>query len=264
VTDYDKFFLLSADTMCATPLPWRSFTWSLVSGQKDIRIASPLTPSTIVYIPYVQPDKYRFSILVTEGEYSFVDTLELTTIKKMPFTVLYPAKFDTLFIGETSTIRWQIDPPEGVIVKLSTNGGRSFKTLNENAAVIGDNVIVQWPVVLDSSITPGNQNVLKISSYTNASKSVLTTVPFVVAARQMPIKNSGTYATALQSNRFLFRHSVFTIRSNKSPQCFSLSGKKLPLHSPQGGVYTTQATPGLYLIVSRPMITKVPVIQSNP
>jgi hypothetical protein len=259
IAQNDNILLISSDCEYDYSFPPPAYQWTLLSGQKGVTIGSPKTAATLVLIPSLLPDEYKFRLDVSAGRTTVTDTVRIKTLSTLPFKVLFPAGGDTLFIGDTCPVAWQLDPPERVTVDLSTDGGMTYNTINEDGSVNGSDIITRWKWV-PQSVAPSDQCLLKISSYTNPGKYARTNAVFVISTRTENTKETQRREYVFAPKIICRRNSLLTVQSSANVQVYSLNGTKLPVVSRLDGLTTVCAPRGIFLVVTEHATMKVSTV----
>jgi hypothetical protein len=135
--------------------------WTMLSGPAVDTIISPQTQYTSVL--FSTTGTYTFRVQVYDGEYTSADTVAVTVTQGRPLTIIAPVAGETIAIGSTDTIKWDIAPAQGMTIHLSTNDGLTWQELTTQAVGILPPLHFIWSV--DGSLAPSNTCRIKVSSY---------------------------------------------------------------------------------------------------
>ncbi|MBD3240849.1 MAG: hypothetical protein GF331_09710 [Chitinivibrionales bacterium] len=164
-------------------------TWTQRSGPATADISSPSTENTSVRFPLA--GTYTFRITADDGEYRVYDDVTVTVRENLPLAVLRPVPGEQVRIDSAYTIRWQMEPPEGVVVYVSMNDGETYQSLVNQA--VGEGGPTEWVWHVPANTPPSTTCRIRIEHYIMRDEMYAESGPFsLVSERSAPLKSVGT------------------------------------------------------------------------
>lgn len=169
-------------------------TWTQLSGPATAVISSPSTENTSVHFP--EPGAYTFRITADDGAYAVHDDVTVTVLESVPLAVLSPAAGEQVRIDSAYTIRWQMQPPEGVVVYVSTDDGETYQSLVDQA--VGEGGPTEWVWQVPADMAPSTTCKIRIEHYIMRSEMAAESGVFsLVTERSASLKSLGTPITSV-------------------------------------------------------------------
>lgn len=145
-------------------------TWTQLSGKPAI-LTVPDFPNTTVEYP--DTGRYVFELKASDGVLTSADTITVHVRPSLPFKVLAPVENESVEIGKSYMVRWQMDPSKPCMVHLSHDEGLTWQIISEVGSV-SDSLL--WQV--DSDFIAGTKALLRVQEYQVDSNSTQCTILF--------------------------------------------------------------------------------------
>ncbi len=182
------------------------------------QLTGPIPGAQIYYpgyaisgVKFTVAGNYTFALSATDGKATSKDTIAVTVADSVVFKITSPKAGDTLTIGSTVNLKWQVPQAVAVLLYISTDGGKNYLSIYDGPIASG---ITSYQWTLADSLKLGTNCSIKVEYYFDRNKLAFLE-QLVIKGKvgvRVPIRSSASKAYTKERGCFFVngRRSVQT------------------------------------------------------